>query len=102
MRKGNGTKSGTVCNDVRTFALLLYCISIDGGVLKRKIQVYIFWTLTQGPSVKSRTADESSLVLRKQILQFGPGPVAKFFDFRKKITALGLSLNITRNSSSAL
>ena len=75
-----------VCNDVRTFALLLhvYCISIDGGVLKGKIQVYIFWTLTQGPSVKSRTADESALVLRKQNLQFGPGPVAKFFDFGKK------------------
>ena len=30
------------------------CINIDDGVLKRKIQVYSFQTLTWGPSVKSR------------------------------------------------
>ena len=38
-----------VCNDVQTFALVsLYTISIVGGVLKRKIDVYIFWHEIRG------------------------------------------------------
>ena len=42
-----------VCR-VQRCADLRLAISIDGGVLKHKIQVYIFRTLTGGPSVKSR------------------------------------------------
>ena len=39
---------------VQRCADLHLAISIDGGVFKRKIQVYIFRTLSGGPSVKSR------------------------------------------------
>ena len=81
--------------------LAIIVISIDGGVLKPKIQVYIFRTLTQGPSVKSRTADESALVLGNKSCSSVP-VLSLIFLLWKKITALGLSLNTTRSSSSAL
>ena len=42
-----------VCR-VQRCADLRLAISINGGVLKHKIQVYNFRTLTGGPSVKSR------------------------------------------------
>ena len=57
-----------------------HCISIDGGVLKHNIQVYIFLDIGLGAKRKIWTADESALVLSKLILQLSLCPVHLFLD----------------------